>query len=67
MHSKPTAGIEAVESTLEHYKDSLNGRPDEREMVEEMMQDAKQHAHRAKFQQSTELVGCFTAQDHDRG
>jgi hypothetical protein len=55
MHTKPTAGIDAVESTLDRYKDSLNGRPDERQLVEDMLQDAKQHAHRAKFQQSTEL------------
>jgi hypothetical protein len=55
IDTKPVVGVEAVEATLDRYKDSLSGRPEEKMVVEDIVRDAKQYAHRARFAESAQV------------
>jgi hypothetical protein len=71
MESIPTTGRKAVYSTLERYKESFNGRPEEREIVEDITRVAKHHAHRTEMEWSAHvwvaaLVGVLLEQEKQR-
>ena len=71
MESTPTTGKKAVYSTLERYKESFNGRPEERELVEDITRVAKHHAHRTEMEWSAHvwvaaLVGVLLEQEKQR-
>ena len=71
MESTPTTGKKAVYSTLERYKESFNGRPEEREIVEDLTRVAKHHAHRTEMEWSAHvwvaaLVGVLLEQEKQR-